>query len=110
MGQRPSSPDYDLRVHLYRPKPALPEPKRKIGYDAGMGAELLTERYMNGIKIGSREFSPATTGLSSRRPYRGGAVWRQLLFPVGDNYFDRSATITSFKNSAIPFTLGLTGV
>src|ERR1039457_2893112 len=36
-------------------------------------------------------------------------VWRQLLFPVSDNYFSLSATITSFTNSPIPSTLDLTG-
>ena len=39
------------------PNPAYPEPNRKIGYDAAMGIELLTERY----KDGSLGFSPVKT-------------------------------------------------
>src|ERR1017187_4197923 len=37
------------------------------------------------------------------------AVWRQLLFPVSDNYFSRSATITTFTNPPCRSTLSLTG-
>ena len=38
-----------------------------------------------------------------------GTVRRQLLFPVSDNYFSRSATITSFAKRTSSSTLVLTG-
>jgi hypothetical protein len=41
--------------------------------------------------------------------YVVGCVWRQLLFPVSDNYFSRSATITTFTNPPCRSTLSLTG-
>ena len=36
-------------------------------------------------------------------------VWRQLLFPVSDNYFSRRATTTSFSNTESFLKLVLTG-
>src|SRR3954465_6623487 len=36
-------------------------------------------------------------------------VWRQLLFPVDDNYFSRSTTITSCSKTGFLSKLELTG-
>ena len=40
---------------------------------------------------------------------RSTGVWRQLLFPVNDNYFSRPTTTTNFTNPPCRSKLGLTG-
>jgi hypothetical protein len=47
------------------------------------------------ILTGVAFFNPATAAFRcARRNGRLSLVWRQLLFPAGDNYFSRSTTTT----------------